>query len=79
MMQSNILVTDDLRCCICDFGLSIVIESQKLNVTMSKAPQGTTRWMAPELLDPKSFPECNSKTKIKEDIYAFGCTILEVS
>jgi len=77
--QGNILVADDLRCCLSDLGLASVIETQSLNASVSKSTHGTLRWMAPELIDPNSFPGYGSKMRIKADIYAFGCTMLEVS
>jgi serine/threonine protein kinase len=77
--QSNILVADDLRCCLSDLGLASVIETQSLNASVSNRTHGTLRWMAPELIDPNAFPGYDSKMRIKADIYSFGCTMLEVS
>lgn len=40
--------------------------------------QGTTRWMAPELLDPESFGSVTGYTSKEADSYAFGMLIYEV-
>lgn len=71
-VQFNILVSDDLRCCLADFGLSGLIQSQ---ISSSVGQQGTFRWMAPEIFAPDAFPACEPEAR---DIYALGCTILEV-
>ncbi|KAF5358870.1 hypothetical protein D9757_012304 [Collybiopsis confluens] len=72
---ANILVTDDCRCCLADFGLSVITtSSQAWTMTTSSnfAGKGTVRWLAPEYLT-SEIPNRPSR-----DIYAFGCTILEI-
>lgn len=67
------LVQADLTCCLADFGLALVAETQSLlSATLSTAGKGTLRWMAPELLQ-------GQKAQKESDIYALGCTALEVS
>ena len=64
---------------IADFGLLRVI-SDKANFisSITYAGGGTLRWMAPELLDPKSSkPEDTRPTK-QSDIYALGMVVYEV-
>jgi len=73
-IQSNILVTDDHICCLADFGLAAVSESHAFSTT-STNPGGTTRWLPPEVFLPNRYPNCS---KLARDIYAFGCTVLEV-
>ena len=72
-MQANVLVTRDHRCCLADFGLAAVVESQAFTST-SRRSQGTLRWMAPEYFQ-DSAPQT---TQPPRDIYAFSCTVLEV-
>lgn len=72
----NILVTDKLVCCLADFGLARVAESQPATTTSFSA--GTVRWMAPELLIPTADDESQTQNHSSRDIYAFGCTVLEV-
>ena len=73
VLQANILVTDQLICCLADFGLATAVESQQFTST-SLNSTGTVRWMAPELFLPSS----RMQDRPSRDIYAFGCTILEV-
>ncbi|PBK58537.1 kinase-like protein, partial [Armillaria solidipes] len=71
----NILISNDLHCCLADFGstISIATEAPSCN-TMS---QNSLRWLAPELqiYDPMSF---DKEFLPGRDIYAFGCTIIEI-
>ncbi|KAE9402996.1 hypothetical protein BT96DRAFT_990639 [Gymnopus androsaceus JB14] len=59
---ANILVTDDLQCCLADFGLALVTADSRSSwaTATTSTMKGAIRWMAPE------------------DIYAFGCTIVEI-
>lgn len=63
-------MSDDGRALITDFGLShIGVATTKQTTTCG----GTTRWMAPELLDDildKPTKEC--------DVWSFGCLCYEV-
>ena len=68
----NILITDSLRACIADFGLSRISDTRGLSVTMTSRPRGTGRWLAPELLT-------GSFASKESDVYAFGCVCFEVS
>ncbi|KAI0783265.1 kinase-like domain-containing protein [Abortiporus biennis] len=66
---ANILITEDLRVQLADFGLSKFANST--TASWGSLGGGTTRWMAPELfhgLRPTFF----------SDIYAFGCVCLEL-
>ncbi|KAK0487229.1 kinase-like domain-containing protein [Armillaria novae-zelandiae] len=68
---ANILVTDDLRCCLADFGLSLFAGSQTLN----SSSRGSIRWLAPEYMDPDLFDGLYFTAR---DIYAYGCTVVEI-
>ena len=67
-----------------DFGLAAVVnESMHGTAAAAGKSQGTTRWMAPELLNPDKFGftgrfEMQLPSK-DTDIYAIGMTVLEVS
>ncbi|KAL0569149.1 Rho guanine nucleotide exchange factor [Marasmius crinis-equi] len=68
----NILITDDLRACIGDFGLSRVKDTRGLEMTPSAArPGGTGRWLARELL-------VGGVPSKETDMYAYGCVCLEI-
>ncbi|SJL08804.1 uncharacterized protein ARMOST_12174 [Armillaria ostoyae] len=72
---ANILVMDDLRCCLADFGLSLFAESQTLS-SSSRMSKGSTRWLAPEHINPNAVIDREYITA--RDIYAYGCTVVEV-
>ncbi|KAJ8080045.1 hypothetical protein PM082_016872 [Marasmius tenuissimus] len=69
----NVLITASGRACICDFGLSLIADSQAIGLSSSTSrAAGTLRWMAPELL-------AENVTATKEsDIYAFACVCYEI-
>ncbi|KIK53331.1 hypothetical protein GYMLUDRAFT_111058, partial [Collybiopsis luxurians FD-317 M1] len=67
----NILVKDDLHCCLADFGLTLVTTSSQVwSLTTSSTRKGAMRWLAPEYTN-GSVPNHTSR-----DIYAFGCTVV---
>jgi len=79
---ANILINDEKRACLADFGITGLIYNLSMRITMSTAynGKGTTRWMAPELLDPDQFgANGESQPTMGSDIYAFGMVMLEVS
>ncbi|KAH8833074.1 kinase-like domain-containing protein [Flagelloscypha sp. PMI_526] len=72
---ANILVQDDLTCCLADFGLARISDTQPLTGSSTSAPQGSARWCAPEVFAPESFPDA---PKEKRDVFAFACTVVEI-
>ncbi|PBK92827.1 kinase-like protein [Armillaria gallica] len=73
-LRANILVADDRRCCLADFGLSLITESQNLSTT-SGMRRGSLRWLAPEYILPGSLDQSCIAAR---DSYAYGCTVIEV-
>jgi serine/threonine protein kinase len=67
------LVTNDLRFCLGDFGLTLIMDGQGL-ATTSSICGGSLRWMAPELLQPST----TIGVETSRDVYAFACTAVEV-
>jgi serine/threonine protein kinase len=68
--QKNILISNDKRAMIADFGISSVamtVASTKRNAG------GTVKWMAPELLI-----KDNARGTIQSDIWSFACVCYEV-
>ncbi|KIK65019.1 hypothetical protein GYMLUDRAFT_382205 [Collybiopsis luxurians FD-317 M1] len=77
----NILVTDNLHCCLADFGLTLVTTSSQAwsITTSSNTSKGSMRWLAPEYIFGLSEPEVATGCKhTSRDVYAFGCTIVEI-
>lgn len=67
----NILITEDGRLQLCDFGVSGILESQASKRTTIV---GTPYWMPPEL-----FEESPSDYGTEIDCWAYGCTIYEMA
>ncbi|KAG6831101.1 hypothetical protein H0H92_012778 [Tricholoma furcatifolium] len=79
LYQANILITNDGQCCLADFGLSSIDGSQRLQ-SKSYAGEGTSRWQPPEVVL-SDLHDMESHSKLNPaaiDVYAFGCTVLEV-
>ncbi|KAK7470070.1 hypothetical protein VKT23_001510 [Stygiomarasmius scandens] len=78
---ANILVTPDIKCCLADFGLSLAAETSQIFTTTSDGMKGCIRWLAPECITPSKLQVSKSERddrKKYRDIYAFGCTIIEI-
>ncbi|KAI4378352.1 hypothetical protein MLD38_015843 [Melastoma candidum] len=65
----NILLDDNLRGKVCDFGLSKLVDRENDQV-MTTAVRGTPGYLAPEWL--------NGMITEKADVYSFGVVILEI-
>jgi len=92
--KANILINEDRRACIADFGLSTItgivtyasaatsrVSLISNDTLMSFTEGGTYRWMSPELLDPQRFgmPAAEDNRPTKQsDCYALGMVIYEV-
>ncbi|KAJ8079062.1 Rho guanine nucleotide exchange factor [Marasmius tenuissimus] len=72
----NVLIGADQTARITDFGLSRVVDSQRLRglSNMSGRQVGATRWLAPELLKAGR----RSAMSQESDVYAFGCVCYEI-
>ncbi|KAL0563919.1 Receptor-interacting serine/threonine-protein kinase 1, partial [Marasmius crinis-equi] len=69
----NVLITDALRACIADFGLSRVTDTQGLKITSTNSRSGGTgRWLVPELL------LGGGAISSESDMYAYGCVCYEI-
>ncbi|KAI3601258.1 hypothetical protein WG66_013258 [Moniliophthora roreri] len=72
----NILVDNNLQCCLADFGLAAAATESQNITSASGAIKGSLRWLAPEVyMSVQNGPE---KDKCPRDVYAFACTIYEI-
>ena len=74
--QNNVLITDEGRAVLCDFGLSQVVEDlgRPTGFTLSNPDIGPVRWQAPEFLEGEDEP-----ATLASDVWSFGCTAFEVN
>jgi len=92
-MKANVLINENRRACIADFGLvtftgitthaagTSQVSLLSNDTLMPFTAGGTYRWMSPELLYPERFgipqPEGDRPTR-QSDCYALGMLIYEV-
>ncbi|XP_065665950.1 activin receptor type-2A isoform X1 [Hydra vulgaris] len=76
LKSANILITNDLECVICDFGLAIAVDKNNFQTCFDKAQVGTRRYMAPEILDGAIV--FNSESYFLMDIYSTALIIWEL-
>ncbi|KAH9873405.1 hypothetical protein IAQ61_004028 [Plenodomus lingam] len=84
LKSNNVLILEDGRVQLCDFGVSNTLEPEK---SKRSTIVGTPYWMAPELqrewvkdADPKSRQQPKEISYGNEvDIWAYGCTIYEMA
>ncbi|KAH8834109.1 kinase-like domain-containing protein [Flagelloscypha sp. PMI_526] len=79
----NILMDDQHKPRIADMGITSIVSSQsetlQWGMTSSQSPIGSVRWSAPEIFLPHEFRSSTpSHSSTTRDVYAFGCTMLEV-
>jgi len=68
LKSSNLLLDDDLRAKVADFGTSCL----ETRCRKSKGNSGTYRWMAPEMVKEKPYTR-------KVDVYSFGIVLWELT
>jgi len=73
---ANILIDDQRKACLCDFGLSNIIDFEASNVYSSVS--GAIRWADASLYRMQIEDHVPKPTK-RSDIYSFGSVTLEVS
>ena len=66
LKPSNVLLTNNKRAKISDFGMSVAITGQELT-----AETGTYRWMAPEVIKHESYSS-------NADVYSFGIVLWQL-
>uniref|UniRef100_A0A3Q3GFV0 Serine/threonine-protein kinase receptor n=1 Tax=Labrus bergylta TaxID=56723 RepID=A0A3Q3GFV0_9LABR len=74
LKSSNILVKNDLTCCLCDFGLGLMLTTPGHSVLQV----GTARYMAPEVLEARLNLE-NMESFKQTDIYSMALVLWEMT
>lgn len=75
----NILINDELRPVVAEFGLASVADSQATTGNASASgTRGSLRWMAPELFDPPVIENVTYRRGPASDVYAFACLVHEI-
>ena len=72
-LQSNILISDDRKALISDFGLSCLVEATTSYSINSSDTPGTARWMSPEQLPYTS--DQPIKLDARNDVWSFGMVV----
>uniref|UniRef100_A0A8C4EUR7 TGF-beta receptor type-2 n=1 Tax=Dicentrarchus labrax TaxID=13489 RepID=A0A8C4EUR7_DICLA len=79
LKSSNILVKNDLTCCLCDFGLGLRLDSSLSVDDLANSGQvGTARYMAPEVLEARLNLE-NIESFKQTDIYSMALVLWEMT
>lgn len=76
--SKNILVKEDLTCCIADLGLAVTHDSTSdvISIPKNNHRVGTKRYMSPEILDER-LNTSNFESFKQADVYAFALVIWE--
>jgi len=70
VLQVNILISDNGKALLTDFGFSVAINSSfSIDISDTGGIKGTLRWMSPEILD-------GGEVSHQADVWAFGMTAL---
>ncbi|XP_071325115.1 TGF-beta receptor type-2-like [Trachinotus anak] len=79
LKSSNILMKNDLTCCLCDFGLGLCLDSSLSVDDLANSGQvGTARYMAPEVLEARLNLE-NIESFKQTDIYSMALVLWEMT
>lgn len=79
LKSSNILVKNDLTCCLCDFGLGLrLVNSLSVDELANSGQVGTARYMAPEVLESRINLE-NIESFKQTDVYSMALVLWEIT
>ncbi|XP_061442833.1 TGF-beta receptor type-2 [Rhineura floridana] len=79
LKSSNILVKNDLTCCLCDFGLSLRLDPTLSVDDLANSGQvGTARYMAPEVLESRMNLD-NVESFKQTDVYSMALVLWEMT
>jgi activin receptor type-1 len=76
MKTKNVLVKNNMTCCIADFGLAVFKNQNEMNIP-TNPKQGTKRYMAPEILN-ETINMMSFESFKHVDVYALGLILWEL-
>ncbi|EMD31499.1 hypothetical protein CERSUDRAFT_145024 [Gelatoporia subvermispora B] len=75
---ANILINARRSACLADFGLAAFsYENRTAYIPTRSVNAGTTRWIAPEVMDPEAFGLERARVSRESDVYAFAMVMWE--
>jgi serine/threonine protein kinase len=77
-LQSNIFVDQHGLACLADFGLVVVGDVTYGNFTTTKNTAGSIQWTSPERIASLANDDVLINRAPSDDVWAFGCTCIEV-
>ena len=77
-IQGNIMITKEGNARLGDFGITGIITDPTVVEQDRVTTSGSTRYMAPELLDPELFGLKHSNPSKESDVHSFAMTAYEV-
>lgn len=79
LKSRNILVKNNIQCCIADLGLAVMHSQSSDYLDIGNNPRvGTKRYMAPEVLDEQIRMDCFESFK-QTDVWAYGLVLWEIA
>ena len=78
-IQANVLISASGNAQVCDYGLSTIISNPSFTIAATPGVAGSSRWLAPEIIDPpnKATPTPTTASKAA-DVFAFAMLAVEV-
>ncbi|KAF9642002.1 kinase-like protein, partial [Thelephora ganbajun] len=76
---ANVLISESGKVQVCDYGLSPVMSNPIFTIAATPGVAGSSRWLAPEIIDPPSKTNSKSLAASKSaDVFAFAMLAVEV-
>ena len=78
-IEANVLISKSGSAQVCDYGLSPIISNPIFTVVATQGVAGSSRWLAPEIIDPPTGAGSKPLTASKSaDVFAFAMLAVEV-